>query len=140
MYILEYIFYEQMTPNIHRCLFWRIFAIFISNFSEIFTAHSDRQCWSRFSTGVYGSKTNFLLPFFRYTQYTGRAVTAGILVKFGTTHGRSRSEVGSTKRIDVYGRRGVYRPYLMIWYSQQKIIVFIDILRLKGNFFSLTVC
>ena len=27
----------------------------------IFTINSDRQCWSHYSIGVYGSKTNFLL-------------------------------------------------------------------------------
>ena len=32
----------------------------------VFTADSDRECWSHFSTGVYGSKTNFSLPFFKY--------------------------------------------------------------------------
>ena len=32
----------------------------------VFTADSDRQCWSQFSIGVYGSKTNFSLPFFKY--------------------------------------------------------------------------
>ena len=42
-----------------------------------------------------------------YTEYAGCALTAGIPVKFGAAHGRSRPEVGSTKRIDVYGRGGV---------------------------------
>ena len=42
-----------------------------------------------------------------YTEYAGLAVTAGILVKFGTAHGRSGPEVGSIKRIDVYGSRAV---------------------------------
>ena len=42
-----------------------------------------------------------------YTGYAGWAVTAAIPVKFGTTHGISRPEVGSTKCIDVYGRGGV---------------------------------
>ena len=49
-----------------------------------------------------------------YTGYAGCAITAGIPVKFGTTHGRCRPDVGSTKRIDVYGSGGVYRPYLVI--------------------------
>ena len=38
-----------------------------------------------------------------YTGYAGWHVTAGIPMKFGTAHGRSRPEVGSTKCIDVYG-------------------------------------
>ena len=42
-----------------------------------------------------------------YTGYAGCAVTTCIAVNFGTAHGRSRPEVGSTKRIDVYGRKGV---------------------------------
>ena len=33
----------------------------------IFTANSDRQCWSCFSIGLYGSKTNFSLPFIKYS-------------------------------------------------------------------------
>ena len=35
--------------------------------------------------------------------YAGWAVTANLPVKYGTAHGRLRPEVGSTKRIDVYG-------------------------------------
>ena len=42
-----------------------------------------------------------------YTEYAGCAITTTIPVKNGTAHGRSRPEVGSTKRIDVYGRKGV---------------------------------
>ena len=37
----------------------------------------------------------------------GLAVTAGIAVKFGTTHGRSRLGVGGAKCIGSYGRKGV---------------------------------
>ena len=32
----------------------------------VFTADNDQQCWSHFSTGVYGTKTNFSLPFLKY--------------------------------------------------------------------------
>ena len=32
----------------------------------VFTAHSDWQCWPCYSIGVYGSKTVFSLPFFKY--------------------------------------------------------------------------
>ena len=49
-----------------------------------------------------------------YTGYAGCAITAGIPVKFGTAHGRCRPDVGSTKRIDVYGSEGVSRPSLDI--------------------------
>ena len=49
-----------------------------------------------------------------YTEYAGWAVTAGIPVKFGTAHGRSRPEVGSGFPIEAYGNRGVSRPSLVI--------------------------
>ena len=32
----------------------------------VLTANSDRQCWSHFSTAVYGSKTDFSLPYLKY--------------------------------------------------------------------------
>ena len=57
-----------------------------------------------------------------YTEYAGWAVTAGIPVKFGTTHGRSRPEVGGAKCIDVYGSVGVSPPSLALWNSEQNII------------------
>ena len=41
------------------------------------------------------------------TEYAGWAVTARIPVKFGTAHGRSRPEVGSTNRIGANGKKGV---------------------------------
>ena len=44
------------------------------------------------------------------TEYAGWAVMAHIPVNFGTAHGRSRPEVGSTKRIDLYGSGGVSLP------------------------------
>ena len=37
----------------------------------------------------------------------GLAVTAGIAMKFGTTHGRLRPGVGGAKCIGSYGRKGV---------------------------------
>ena len=40
-------------------------------------------------------------------------VTAGIPVKFGTAHGRSRPDVGSGFRIEAYGSRVVIRPSLI---------------------------
>ena len=46
-----------------------------------------------------------------YTEYAGCAITAAIPVKFGTAHGRSRPEVGSTKCIDAYGRGFLALPY-----------------------------
>ena len=75
-----------------------------------------------------------------YTEYAGCAITAPIPVNFGTAHGRCRPDVGSAKRIDVYGSTGVNRPYLMIWYSQLKMTHLSDILRPKHNFYSLTIC
>ena len=44
------------------------------------------------------------------TEHAGCAITTGIPVKFGTSHGRSRPEVGSTKCTDAYGRKGVTPP------------------------------
>ena len=49
----------------------------------------------------------FIIGSLSYTGYAGWYVTASIPVKFGTAHDGSRPEVGSTKRIDVYGRKGV---------------------------------
>ena len=48
--------------------------------------------------------------YFLYTEDAGWAVTTRIAVKFGTAHGKSRPEVGSTKCIEVYGSGGVSRP------------------------------
>ena len=42
-----------------------------------------------------------------YTGDAGGAVTAGIAMKFGTAHGRSRLGVGGAKRIGSYGKKGV---------------------------------
>ena len=51
-----------------------------------------------------------MLSFPCYTGHAGWAVTAGIPVKFGTAHGRSRPEVGSAKCIDLYGSGVVSWP------------------------------
>ena len=75
-----------------------------------------------------------------YTEYTGWAVTAGIPVKVCSSHGRSTPEVGSGFPIEAYGRRGVSRPSLVIWNSNQNISVNTDFLSPKQNFYSLTVC
>ena len=80
------------------------------------------------------------LPWCPYTACAGWAVTAGIPVKFGTTHGRSRPEVGSAKCIEVYGSRGVSRPSLVLGNSEQNIIAIFDILRTIHKFYSLTMC
>ena len=53
-------------------------------------------------------------PHDQYTEDAGCAITRGIPVKFGTSHGRSRPEVGSAKRIDVYGSGEVSWPSLVI--------------------------
>ena len=57
-----------------------------------------------------------------YTEDVGWAVTAGIPMKFGTTHGRSRTGVGSTKRIELYGSGGVTRHFRLFGKSEQNII------------------
>ena len=58
--------------------------------------------------GVWGLKSH---PFLEHgsitaSAYAGWAVTAGIPVKFCTTHGALRPEVGSTKRIGASGQKG----------------------------------
>ena len=73
-----------------------------------------------------------------YTEYAGLAVTAGIPVKFGTAHGRSGAEVGSTKRIEFYRSRAVSRPSRIFCKSDQKCDTSSGFLRPKHNFFSLT--
>ena len=55
-----------------------------------------------------------------YTGYAGWHVTAGNAVKFGTTHDRSRPEVGSGFRIDAYGRKRVSSFSRNFDTSQQK--------------------
>ena len=75
-----------------------------------------------------------------YTEDAGRAIAMGIPVKYDTAHGRSITEVGSAKCIDVYGSGGVSRPSLLIGNSKQKIIANTDLLRPIQHFYSLTVC
>ena len=53
---------------------------------------------------------------------------AGIPVKFGTAHGKLSPEVGSTKRIDIYGSRGVTPAHRIIATSDQNIITLTDLL------------
>ena len=93
--------------------------------------------WIRFIDTHLSTNKNLLC-----TEYAGWAVTAGIAVKFGTAHGRSIPDVGSMKRIDVYGSGGVSQPFLVIGNSYQKRIVNSDILRTIQKTFtqSLTVC
>ena len=71
-----------------------------------------------------------------FTGCAGCAITAGIPVKFGTAHGISRPDVGSTKRTDAYGRKGV-APFSRIFCTADRKTMF---LRSKQNFYSLTVC
>ena len=75
-----------------------------------------------------------------YTGYAGWAVTAGIPVNFGTAHRRSRPEVGSAKRTDMYGSGEVSRPSHNFGKSEQDFITPTDFLRPKHNFYSLIVC
>ena len=82
-----------------------------------------------------------IFSFFRFhTRYAGWPVTVGISVKFGTAHGRSRPEVGSTKCIDVYGKGGVSRPSRISGKSEQNVMTPTHVLRPKHNFYSLTFC
>ena len=75
-----------------------------------------------------------------YTEYAGCAVTAAIPVKFGATHGRSRPEVGSTKRIDGYGGKGVTPTPRNLGTSYEKMMTPTVFLVPKHNFYLLTVC
>ena len=70
----------------------------------------------------------------------GLAVTAGITMKFGTAHGRSRPAVGSAKCIGSYGRKGVPPAPCIFGTSQQKMITPTERLRPIYNFYSLTIC
>ena len=77
---------------------------------------------------------------FPYTEDVSCAIMAGIPVKFGTAHGRLRPEVGSTKRIDVYGSGGFTQaPQIFVTFDQNTITL-TDLLGSKYNFYSLTVC
>ena len=75
-----------------------------------------------------------------YTGYAGWAVTAFIPVKFGTAHGRSTPEVGSTKCIDSNDRKGISRFSRNFDTSDPKIIHPTAFLMPIQNFFSRTVC
>ena len=70
----------------------------------------------------------------------GWAVTAGIPMKFGIVHGKSVPEVGSAKRIDAYGRKGVPQGPQIFGTSKQKCITPTNLLRPIHNFYSLTIC
>ena len=50
----------------------------------------------------------------------GLHMRAGIPVKFGTAHGRSKLEVGSAKRIDANDKKGVYLFSRTFSTSEQK--------------------
>ena len=69
----------------------------------------------------------------------GLAVTAGIAMKFGTTHGRSRPAVGGAKCIGFYGRKGVPPAPCIFGTCQQKIITPTELLRPIYNFYSITI-
>ena len=75
-----------------------------------------------------------------YTEYAGCAITTAIPVKYGTAHGGSRPEVGSTKRIGASGQKGVPPAPRIFGTSEQIIIPPTDILKPKLNFFLITVC
>ena len=75
------------------------------------TSGLDLPCAVPNFTGIPAVTAN---PHTQYTGDAGCAITTGIPVKFGTAHGLSRPEVGSSKRIDVYGSGGVSRPSLII--------------------------
>ena len=75
-----------------------------------------------------------------HTEYVGWAITAGIPVKFCTAHGRSRPEVDSTKRIDVYGSKGASQLSRIFGKSVQNVITSTDFLRPKHHFSLRTVC
>ena len=58
----------------------------------------------------------------------------------GTAHGKLGPEVGSTKRIDVYGRKGVSPAPRIFGTSDEKMMTPTVFLGSKHNFYSLTVC
>ena len=76
----------------------------------------------------------------KYTEYAGLAVRTGVLVKFGTTYGRSKPEVGSTKHIEAYDRKGVLPAPQILSTSDQNIIPPTAFLRPIQKMFLLTVC
>ena len=81
-----------------------------------------------------------ILALIPYTAYAGWAVTARIPVKFGTAHGESRPEVGSTKRIGASSQKGVPPAPRIFGTSDYKIMTPTVFVGPKHNFYSLTVC
>ena len=69
----------------------------------------------------------------------GLAITAGIAVKFSTTHGRSRPAVGGAKCIGSYGRKGVPPAPCIFGTCQQKMKTPTEFFRPIYNFYSLTI-
>ena len=69
----------------------------------------------------------------------GLAIMAGIAVKFGTTHGRSRPAVGGAKCIGSYGRKGVPPAPCIFGTCQQKMKTPTEFLRPIYNFYYLTI-
>ena len=61
-------------------------------------------------------------------------------MKLGGAHDKSRPEVGSTERIDDYGRKGVTLAPQILDTSDENIMTPTVLLGPKHNFFSLTVC
>ena len=57
--------------------------------------------------GQEPSALPLVLSTYAIYRVCGLAVTAGIAMKFGTAHGRSRLGVGGAKCIGSYGRKGV---------------------------------
>ena len=55
---------QLIKPVLYGVCWSRNFRQFVHRVA-VFTAHSEQQCWYHFSIGVYGSKTNFSLPFFK---------------------------------------------------------------------------
>ena len=70
------------------------------------------------------------------TRDAGWAVMSGILVKFGTAHGKSALVVRNA--LAPMGERGLPRPPRFFGTSKQKIITPTDLLRSIHNFDSLT--
>ena len=91
--------------------------------------------WSRYSATPVASKGRWFLHWNFHQQgyplnhltweflygVCGLAVTAGIAMKFGTAHGRSRLGVGGAKCIGSYGRKGVPPAPHIFGTSKQKI-------------------
>ena len=83
-----------------------------------------------------GSEKYITIPIVSMRVGLSRQVIA---VKFSTAYGRSRAEVGSRKRIDPYGRKGVAPFSRIVGSSDQKITPHLIHLRAKTKLF-LTYC